>query len=83
MPNYFMIPGSKKCVPESFGFNLFQSYNAEPKLLSALISAYWKQFFLAAVFKIGNDAFIFSGPVLLEFIVKFVNDPEQSTWVGK
>eukprot|EP01127_Copromyxa_protea_P010845 TRINITY_DN2685_c0_g3_i1.p1 TRINITY_DN2685_c0_g3~~TRINITY_DN2685_c0_g3_i1.p1 ORF type:complete len:1581 (+),score=418.17 TRINITY_DN2685_c0_g3_i1:533-4744(+) len=59
-----------------------ETYKPEPKLLNALISANWQRFAIAAIFKVGNDVFIFTGPILLEQIVNFVNDPEQSVWVG-
>ena len=61
---------------------IVQSMSPDPKLWRALAYAYGKDFAIAAIWKIGNDAFIFTGPLLLEFIVVFVNDKSQNTWIG-
>jgi ATP-binding cassette subfamily C (CFTR/MRP) protein 1 len=51
-------------------------------LVRALFAAYWKRFLSAGLFKIGNDIFIFTGPVILQQIVIFMQRPDWDVWMG-
>eukprot|EP01125_Pyxidicula_operculata_P020715 TRINITY_DN7733_c0_g1_i1.p1 TRINITY_DN7733_c0_g1~~TRINITY_DN7733_c0_g1_i1.p1 ORF type:complete len:1515 (-),score=405.79 TRINITY_DN7733_c0_g1_i1:221-4765(-) len=59
-----------------------QEFHPPASLTKALFATFWKRLLLAALFKIGNDIFIFTGPVVLELVVDFVQNPNQELYIG-
>eukprot|EP01128_Nolandella_sp_AFSM9_P006332 TRINITY_DN3225_c5_g1_i1.p1 TRINITY_DN3225_c5_g1~~TRINITY_DN3225_c5_g1_i1.p1 ORF type:complete len:1698 (-),score=443.16 TRINITY_DN3225_c5_g1_i1:254-4717(-) len=54
----------------------------EPSLLASLGRQFGFRFTLGGIVKLGNDASIFAGPIFLQLIVAFINDPTQPIWHG-
>ena len=62
---------------------LTHSYSTcRPSLLWALLSAFWWPFILTGVAKGVNSVFLFSGPVVLYFIIRFVEQPGEPLYYG-
>jgi hypothetical protein len=56
--------------------------NASPSLAWAFSLAFGKPFLAAAFLKLTHDSTLFVGPLLLNHLIKFLNDPSQPMSVG-
>lgn len=48
----------------------------------ALVSTFGGAFAFAGIFKIFNDGLVFAGPVLLGYLIKFIQTPSEPFWHG-
>ena len=53
-----------------------------PSLAKALIREYGLSFALAGILKLFNDALVFSGPLLLNAIIRYISTPSWPTYYG-
>lgn len=67
---------------ESFCGSSFLTFYCRPSLFKALVKAFGPGFLLAGIFKLGNDILIFSGPLLLQAIIRFVSSTTTPTSIG-
>ncbi|KAE8579699.1 hypothetical protein XENTR_v10024156 [Xenopus tropicalis] len=54
----------------------------EPSLLKALYKTFGPYFFISCFFKFFHDVLMFSGPQLLQLLIKFVGDKDAPDWHG-
>ncbi|KAM4697381.1 multidrug resistance-associated protein 1-like isoform 2-T2 [Rhinophrynus dorsalis] len=54
----------------------------EPSLLKVLYQTFGPYFFVSSFFKIIHDILMFSGPEILQLLIKFVRDKDAPDWHG-
>lgn len=60
----------------------FAAHGSKISLWRVVNRAFWKRFWLGALFKIGNDASQFVGPLFLAMMIDFIDDPSAPNWHG-
>ena len=54
----------------------------KPSLIYSLLDAYGKPFYLAAGLKLVHDTLLFMGPMILNVLIKFLNNSTDSLYLG-
>ncbi|XP_018091823.1 multidrug resistance-associated protein 1 isoform X2 [Xenopus laevis] len=54
----------------------------EPSLLKSLYKTFGPYFFISCFFKIFHDVLMFSGPQILQLLIRFVGDKDAPDWHG-
>ena len=75
---------SETSHPHDFENNFPHSSQQPPptKLLVALRRAFGCEYFLLGILKFISDAFMFSGPVLLNLLISYMEDSSEPSWHG-
>lgn len=53
-----------------------------PSIVKTLWRLVWRNFAKAGIYKVGNDIFLFVGPLVLHSVIGFLQNPGEPLWIG-